>query len=342
MSVTPSPSDLESSLPIIKNGLIGYRNLLSYVSSLGLDVIPRASIQPDTWTQIDSGAFSTVWKATSNLRTRTVVAVKQPKASFTREKAELEDELQNQALSSMIQELRILAHPKLKDHPNLPHALGVFFQEEENPPGIRPCVVLELAISDLHNHLQMTPPNELGGKEMVRLSSHVASGICALHAYGLVHGDIKPKNTLLFVRDGKLVAAISDLGTCGVISQTSGVIPGTRSFYAPEVFEKSNFHHLANQPSRDVYSFGLLVFSILIRCSRDPFPHLEQFDIQHDDLRCLKYLLDQLNPSSTVLELENVIKLTVKSNPADRAQVFEVIEGIEIVSGEHRLVSSIL
>lgn len=342
MSVTPSPSDLESSLPIIKNGLIGYRNLLSYVSSLGLDVIPRASIQPETWTQIDSGAFSTVWRATSNLRSRTVVAVKQPKASFTREKAELEDELQNQALCSMIQELRILAHPNLKDHPNLPHALGVFFQEEENPPGIRPCVVLELAMSDLHNHLQKTPPNELRGKEMVRLSSHVASGICALHAYGLVHGDIKPKNTLLFVRDGKLMAAISDLGTCGVISQTSGVIPGTRSFYAPEVFSRSNFHHLANQPSRDVYSFGLLVFSILTRCSKDPFPHLEQFDIQHDDLRCLKYLLDQINPSSTALELENVIKLTVKSNPADRAQISEVIEGVETASGERRLVSSIL
>jgi serine/threonine protein kinase len=342
MSVTPSPSDLESSLPIIKGGLIGYRNLLSYVSSLGLEVIPYDSIQPETWTQIDSGAFSTVWRASSSVSSGSVVAVKQPIASFTCEKSELENELQNEALSSMIQELRILAHPQLKNHPNLPHAIGVFFQEEENPPGIRPSVVLELALSDLHSYLQNISPNELGGKEMARLCSQVASGICALHAYGLVHGDIKPKNTLLFMRDGQLTAAVGDLGTCGVVSQTSGTIPGTRSFYAPEVFERSPFHHLANQPARDIYSFGILVLSILTRCSRDPFPYLEQFNIQHDDSRCISYLLDQTDKSFTVPELEHVIRLTVKSNPAERAQIFDVIEGLETMLGERKSVSNAL
>src|SRR5436190_451879 len=157
-----SPSDLEVAVLAIRgrSGLVGYRNLLSYTSALGIKVFSETSININSWTRLGSGAYSTTWKAETGGQPGggRAVAIKQPNASFTRESAELEDDLQHEALTRIIQELRILAHPRLRAHPNLPRILGVFFREEEDPPGIRPCVIFDLAVSDLKNYLVARQP----------------------------------------------------------------------------------------------------------------------------------------------------------------------------------------
>ena len=336
MEDEPSTSDLQICVSAIKHrkDLIGYRNLLSYTSSLGIRVIPPSSLAPESWTPIGTGTYSSTWRAALDAGSGPVVAVKQPNASFTRSKAELGDQVQHEALSSMIQELRILAHPKLKSHPNLPHILGVFFQEEENPPGIRPCLIFDLAVSNLHEYLSKHKPSD---REMTTLCSHVASGICALHAYGLVHGDIKPANVFLFLRDGELVATVGDLGTCGVASQTCGVIPGTEDFWAPECHTKSPFHSYVNRSFRDVYSFGLVVFSVLTCCKERPFPPQSQFAIQHNDAASLEFLFKRIPADLDVPDLCDVIRESVKTEPEQRARILGLCQELDAALGKHRL-----
>jgi serine/threonine protein kinase len=263
-----SPSDLEHAVTTIQQhkGLIGYRNLLSYASALGVKVFSKTSVDIGSWTQIGTGSYSTTWKANILTEQGLVVAVKQPNASFTRASTDVENSVQHEGLASIIQELRILGNAKLRTHPNLPHVLGVFFREEKYPDGIRPCVIFELAMSDLRQYLTSKGVDGISPSEMMGLASNAADGIGALHACGLVHGDVKPDNILLFMRDGALTGAVGDLGTCGAPNQISGVINGSLWYCAPEYLSGSPFADHANKPSRDVYNYGLLLWSMLTYC----------------------------------------------------------------------------
>lgn len=328
-------SDLQVAVSTLSQrpNLLGYRNLLSYVSSLGVRVFPKSLFHPSSWEHIGSGRYSTTWKARLLDKSNDLVAVKQPNTSFTREKQEVEHLVQHEALSSMIQELRILADAKLKNHPSLPHILGVFFQEE-SPLEVRPCLIFDLAISDLETYLRTWRSPGISMRNMTALCSQVANGICAMHAYGLVHGDIKAQNVLLFRREGEINATIADLGTCGVPSQ-SMMIPGTRAFWAPENHVQSPFHTLMNRSPRDVYSFGLLIFSVLTYCNDGPFPDKSQFNIQHDDNKCWEVLVGRL-PHGEILGLQNVMRSCVRADPAARPAIFEVCKELDSALGTER------
>jgi serine/threonine protein kinase len=335
-----SPSDLEIAVLTIRSrsGLVGYRNLLSYTSALGIKVFSETSVNMNSWTRLGSGAYSTTWKAETDGQPGggRVVAIKQPNASFTRESAELEDDLQHEALTRIIQELRVLAHPRLRAHPNLPHILGVFFREEERPHGIRPCVIFDLAVSDLKKYLVARQPQDIPPRDRVRLCSNVADGICSLHACGLVHGDIKPENVLLFMREEVLTAAVGDLDTCAVPTRNQGgAINGTVRYAPPEYQSRSPYREHVNRPSRDVYNYGLLVWSISTGCARHPFPPdlQSQYDLQHDDEAAMRYLLDALPGGPTVPSLYELINLCVRSDPELRPTMFEVARLLDPTSG---------
>ncbi|KAI8635265.1 kinase-like domain-containing protein [Xylariaceae sp. FL1651] len=319
-----SPSDLELAITTIQSnpGLIGYRNLLSYASALGIKVFPKTAFNVDTWTLLGAGSYSQTWKANLLPDTGTAVAVKQPAGSFTRASSDVQSSIQHEGLTSIIQELRILANPKLRDHPNLPHVLGIFFREEERPTGVRPCVIFDLAFSDLKQYLISQRSAELLPQELTRLASNVANGIGALHSCGLVHGDVKPENILLFDRDGVLTAAVGDLGTCGTACQVSGAIPGSIRYCAPEYHAKSLHASYVNKYSRDIYNFGLLLWSILTSCNELPFPADKQFEIQHNDREALCFLLDKIPSDRLIPGFRDSIIACVQSDPTKRPSIF--------------------
>jgi serine/threonine protein kinase len=334
-------SDIHRAVSQLRGGktVVGYRNLLAYVSALGVDIVPASRINPDRWTFRGAGAYSATYEAPWTGEAPRTVIVKRPKESFTRDNITFENELQHKGLSSTVQEIRILAHPKLKDHPNLPHILGVFFQEEQSPPGTRPCVVFEKAVSTLSSYIREhgaspgIPPEAL-----VSIAADVTSGVLALHAYGLVHGDLKPDNILLFLRDDRLVATVADLGTCGTVDSQKrhAVIPGTPGYYAPEYYEDSEYHSFANQPPRDVYGLGLLFFSMLSRSDSSPFPR-RSGALQQDDSRCLEFLEANIPPSERIpVVLWETTKLCLRSAPDARPPARDVLSLLDGASTNAR------
>jgi serine/threonine protein kinase len=92
----------------------------------------------------------------------------------------------------------------------------------------------------------------------------IAAGLSVLHSLDVVHNDIKPGNVLLFssTQPGReVVAKISDFG-CAVplaVHQQMKGLGATLVFAAPEAY----LSDCPVLPSRDVYSFGLLIFSVL-------------------------------------------------------------------------------
>ena len=97
----------------------------------------------------------------------------------------------------------------------------------------------------------------------------IAEGIYCLHRHRIIHRDIKPDNVLVKdVRETRTVK-LTDLGLSKRVpeggstsfSATPGV--GTRQWMAPEVFADTNHTARYSMPS-DVYSFGLLTWSVLV------------------------------------------------------------------------------
>jgi serine/threonine protein kinase len=104
------------------------------------------------------------------------------------------------------------------------------------------------------------PPAEVGG-----LAAGMVSALAAIHAAGLVHGDLKPGNVLLSA-DGPRVI---DFGVARAVSgrrgrSTTAIRSGTPEFMAPEQFEA-----VGVGPPADLFAWGgLLVYA---STGRPPF-----------------------------------------------------------------------
>ncbi|KAG2454621.1 hypothetical protein HYH02_000462 [Chlamydomonas schloesseri] len=151
---------------------------------------------------------------------------------------------------------------------------------------------------------------------MVRTLVEVAQGMAALHASGLVHGDLKPANVLLKAqtRDARgFVAKVSDLGCTRVMVEgvpASTVTTndwGTVIYTAPEVFNGRS------GPPSDVYSFGALTW------------HLTTGQLPHEDLNPFAVLLAVSKgdlelewPRSVPKPLRRLGQLCMQHDPAAR------------------------
>ena len=324
--------------------LLGYRDFVAYISSLGVSLMKLDEF--DGMVYINGGSYSSTYR-TVHKGSAELVAFKTPLSSLSRADQQLEKEAHHRALSGIIQEIRILAHSSLSMHPNLPKILGVSFIEDSQQDGISPCVVQELAFTDLEKYLM--PDNKVPKLETLRLLLGIADGICALHAYRLVHGDIHPKNILLFQDEGSVRAKVADLGTCGA-EAASEFIPGTRDFWAPECHSKSPFHkgHM-NGLARDVYTFGLLVNHLVSASHQNtPFPQDQQFVIQHTQDRTLQQLasnrVDDLSfniaedaaADAVLAPLVTLVSQTVRVDPSDRPAISTLCRELRSIFHEEK------
>ncbi|MEO6032732.1 MAG: protein kinase, partial [Burkholderiaceae bacterium] len=80
-----------------------------------------------------------------------------------------------------------------------------------------------------------------------------------LHAQGLTHGDLSPRN-ILFTAAGK--PKLGDFGTHRAVGETPGE-HGTQGFCAPEIVVGAGPGGL--EPARDVYSLAASAASATIR-----------------------------------------------------------------------------
>lgn len=81
---------------------------------------------------------------------------------------------------------------------------------------------------------------------------------------GIVHGDIKPKNVLVFKENNKPAVKLADFGFSAFASSKNLTLGGTVPWMAPEVQSRRS-HTLSQAKQTDMFSFGLLVLWILFR-----------------------------------------------------------------------------
>jgi len=131
-------------------------------------------------------------------------------------------------------------------------------------PDGRPYIVMEfLEGVPLDKYLKERAP--LAPNEAVELLLEIVTPLCAAHAAGIIHRDMKPSNVFLVKQsDGARYLKLLDFGLAkrsfdGHSAQTSGmVVTGTPDYMSPEQARGADV-----SPRSDLYSLGVMAFEML-------------------------------------------------------------------------------
>ncbi|KAE8446530.1 hypothetical protein EG329_011862 [Mollisiaceae sp. DMI_Dod_QoI] len=198
-------------------------------------------------------------------------------------------ELSARSYRALANELRVLSHPPLMMHDNIVKIKTIGWTRLDSIEATwMPMIFLELA--ELGTLTQYLSEHQLGVDSKLEVSQDVGHGLQALHACGIMHGDLKFDNVLMFkCKDGKVRAKLSDFGCSFFVNgdedkdATTEISAGTKPWTSPELGQQVQIYWL---PSADTYTFGLLVWRVFLN-GRSPFDGLEEEDIDQRKTRDL-------------------------------------------------------
>ncbi|KAF4481133.1 Ankyrin repeat domain-containing protein 2 [Colletotrichum fructicola Nara gc5] len=261
------------------------------------------------------------------------VAVKQLKINDVSD-----DKLFRRRLGSVIFEAQIMRHPPLRAHPNLPSALG--YGWSLRGASVIPYLVVEYApLGTLREYIKTAKPR-LADVEI--LLGDVSSALSALHTCGIVHGDVKLDNALVFPswdRPTKALAKITDFGHAIILNDTAGsqsdddeIIKygGTLFYNAPEVKTQDLFPIERRDLLKcDIWAFGLMVWEACLGgqeyttwLANHGHKHVETIDRNHIDPSKLLDYAKQCMPAKqlgTAMFIRIVLHRTIQADPSKRA-----------------------
>ncbi|KAM7214473.1 Ankyrin repeat-containing domain protein [Rhypophila decipiens] len=164
-------------------------------------------------------------------------------------------------------ELRALLHEPLRYHPNVTRLLGIQWGLSTLSDSSYPILIMEYASFGTLNELQASSSGPLPFAVKQKLCYDVGRGLSALHACGIVHGDVKHENVLIFLNKDPVselpyTAKLGDFGG-SVMDMASEDLrqleTWTWPFQAPEVTSNQALTR-SGMIATDIYSFGLLIW----------------------------------------------------------------------------------
>lgn len=120
--------------------------------------------------------------------------------------------------------------------------------------------------------------------EAVGIVEQVSRGLAAIHAVGIIHGDIKPSNILI---GPGFRAVVVDFGLMRWLgdAEDMSVVVGTPAYIPPEVV-RSDSLDLRLTPAADVYALGVTAYEML--AGRLPFMVHTVDELFEVHLRCVQ------------------------------------------------------
>lgn len=190
------------------------------------------------------------------------------KANLTRQRNQIQHSREAN-WADILLEIRALLHEPLRYHPNIVRLLGLSWGSSSETGSIYPTLILEYASFGSLQHLQAnSPPLPFPVKQ--KLCYDVARGLSILHACGIVHGDLKHENVLVFenrydtLEGQPYTAKLADFGGAVMdidVRDSHFLRMGTFPYDAPEAGQPLN---AAGIKKTDIYSFGMLVWRAFI------------------------------------------------------------------------------
>ena len=105
-------------------------------------------------------------------------------------------------------------------------------------------------------------PSELKSKWVEDIYDQIYNQLEVLHMYGIVHGRIAPKNLLVFEKNGKPVATLSDLGKSCFTKESSSLLQCRNVDKTSGLLDALNYH-IPPSVKADHFALALTIVSIL-------------------------------------------------------------------------------
>jgi serine/threonine protein kinase len=148
----------------------------------------------------------------------TVVAIK--RIQLNEEGKSLERSYFQRRLQSVLREILIMCHPPLAHHPNIINILGYGWSVENQ----RPSTFISVEFASKGTLREYMKEKEHPIRTKLLLMGDVGAGLMALHKCGIIHGDLKMDNIVVFSsldRPCMSIAKVSDFGHSIIVGSTS-------------------------------------------------------------------------------------------------------------------------
>ena len=247
---------------------------------------------------------------------------------------------------SVCLELRVLLHAPLRTNENIINILGIGWENRISLTGVKVLSPLLIVEHATHGNLQdYQNAHKMSWVEKRLLCIDIALGLQVLHECGIVHGDVKSENVLLFPHDKRrVIAKLSDFGcSLGDSDGDHGarvLLGGTPMWAAPEISSGPILQDLATMS--DVYSFGLLAWRLSID-GHNPFISSMVFDIEAQSDYDIEEVYRQVQNckvkdnfmsicvehaqflKQNTIPLEQIMEATLLSDPASRKDMTGIL-----------------
>ena len=233
--------------------------------------------------EIERGAIGTVWRA-RDLTTGEPVAVK----VLLPETAHDAD-----VVKSLLDEAEILSQ---LNHPSIVRPRDFVAN------GLRALVMDLVEGADVRKTLRTSGP--LRPAEVAEISAQIADALAAVHAAGIVHGDVKPGNIMVPSDGGP--AKLVDFGVARRVQLPDTVTHATPEYVAPEVVAGAS-----PTASADVYSMGMVIYEMA--SARSPYRGGSVREVVDRHATCVP-----VQPAGMPDELWQLARHCVELNPAQR------------------------
>ncbi|KAL8664465.1 MAG: hypothetical protein Q9202_003015 [Teloschistes flavicans] len=189
-------------------------------------------------------------------------------------------------------EISRLCHPLLQRHPNIVNLIswGISLDALESVSLnslSTPLLILERAYCDLGQFIRSENYDIASYEFLCDRCLEVGRGLTAVHLAGIIHGDLKLENILLFQNDGPSetiwTAKLCDFGSAVPISfdarETSRYL-GSDTWLPPECYERN----LIGRPMPeslipcDIFVYGLVVWAVFVGIHFSPLYHMQSAD----------------------------------------------------------------
>lgn len=149
------------------------------------------------------------------------------------------------------------------------------------------------------------------------LGANIAAGVGAVHAAGVVHGDIKPANILIDSSTTPGTPKIADFGIARICDSTAAtrtaVGMGTLVYMAPEASAG-----VPPSPAKDVYALGIVLYQLA--CGVPPFASSPAYLVK------MHSQMAPGRPTGIPDQLWSLISGMLDKDPAGRPSVLEVYQ----------------